>query len=107
MVLGAAGAGALQMLKLYEARGTLSPEDFRDQISSPIVWLGIACMLLASGFISWAYHAENQDARIWDIVFTGIAARSIVGGALAGKRANSQTTLGDSGHLKRLHGSIL
>jgi hypothetical protein len=75
---GALGAASLELLKLYEYRGKLRADRFRRLIRSGMFWSIVTGMLAASGFIAWAMHADSPDSRIWTVVITGIAARSIV-----------------------------
>lgn len=94
VLLGSLGATSVELLKLYENRGKLPQKKYQALARSQLFWLVTMGMLLSSGFIAWAVHADREGVRIWDIVITGIAARSVVRGAVASKVANSRTNLG-------------
>ena len=91
---GACGAASLELLKLYEYRAKLRADRFRRVCKSPMFWSIVTGMLAASGFVSWAMHAESSDVRIWNIVVTGIAARTIVRELTATKVAAKTLKLG-------------
>lgn len=93
--IGAAGAGALELLKLYELRGKMNLVKYQKQMRSPVFWAIVVGMLLASGFIAWAFHEGATDVSAWSVVITGVAARSVIHGALAARAANGAVTMGE------------
>ncbi|KAA3658015.1 MAG: hypothetical protein DWQ04_26395 [Chloroflexi bacterium] len=94
-ILGFGGAAALELLKLYDYRGKLTKKKYNKLMKSFSFWVVVLGMLVASGFIAWAFHAGSQDLRIWNVVMTGMAARSIVREAVSAQVVNASTKLGD------------
>lgn len=94
--LGAAGAACAEMLKLYELRGKLSSKKYQSALRSPLFWIVTLGMLVASGFIAWAVNSLTQLAP-WQIVLSGIGARSLIRAPLEARTANPPARLGDSG----------
>lgn len=92
---GICGAASLEMLKAYEYRAKLNLKKFQKLIRSPLFWSVVAGMLLASGFIAWAANVDRTEVRIWEVVATGIAARSIIRDVFASKEASKPTKLGN------------
>ncbi len=92
--VGAAGAFAGEILKLWEYHGKLSSEKYRNLAASPLFWGVFLGMIGASGFIAWAVNSGQEVTPI-QLVMTGIGARGIVRGAAEAKVANSPTMLGD------------
>jgi cell division septal protein FtsQ len=99
-LLGMAGAASLELLKLYEYRSKLSQKKYRALMRSLTFWALVAGMLLASGFIAWAYHADAPNVSRWTVVITGIAARSITREITASRVAAAPTNLGDGPSLR-------
>jgi hypothetical protein len=95
-VYGAAGAASLELLKVYDYRDKFDPGKYYKLLKSGLYWGIVIGMLLASGFIAWAANAEKAGVAIWQVVVTGIAARSIVRELGTVKEATSPTTLGAS-----------
>lgn len=94
LIYGAAGAASLELLKLYDYKEKLSARKYRGLLRSWLFWLTVLGMIFASGFIAWAMNAERPDASIWQVVVTGIAARTIVREIATAKEAASPTKLG-------------
>jgi len=94
-LLGSGGAIALELLKLYEYRGKLTQKKYKKLMKSYLFWGVVLGMVLASGFIAWALHAESKDSTVWNVVMTGIAARSLVREIGAVRVSNSTTKLGE------------
>ena len=92
-LLGAAGALSLEILKLYELRARLSLKKYRMLWRSWLFWLVVIGMLASSGFVAWAMFADAEDATVWHVVMTGMAARSIVREIGAARTAARPTTL--------------
>lgn len=76
-VLGASGAAAAELLKLYELRSKWDEPKYSAAIRSPIFWLIVLGMLAASGFIAWAMNATT-DLAPWQVVLSGIGARTLI-----------------------------
>ena len=78
-VLGLAGAASLELLRLYRKRDELRKEagKFEDLLRSPLNWLIVAGMLVASGFVAWALNTDAGTATTWQVVLSGMAARAI------------------------------
>lgn len=94
-VLGFVGAAAAELLKVYELRGKLSSAKYRAALQSPLFWLVVCGMLSASGFIAWAVNATTQLAP-WQVVLSGIGARSLIRAPIQAGSANRRTKLGSS-----------
>jgi hypothetical protein len=92
---GALGAASLELFKLYEYRGKLHLKKFQKLVRSPLFWLVVFGMLCAAGFIAWAMNMNRDGVSVWEVVVTGIAARSIVRELLAAKEAQSPIKLGE------------
>lgn len=93
--LGAIGAACAEMLKIYELRGKLSSKKYQSALRSPLFWSVTFGMLFASGFIAWAVNSLTQLAP-WQIVLSGIGARSLVRAPLEARTANPPARLGAS-----------
>jgi hypothetical protein len=94
--VGATGAGAFELLKAYELRGKLDDEVFQRLFRSRVFWLVIAGMLLASGFLTWAFYAESDvKPTPWELVIAGIACRSLIRSAVEARVANAPNKLGE------------
>lgn len=107
-LLGAAGACAAEMLKLYERRSSLTDARFRQMIRSPKVWtLGIG-MALASGLVAWAAHESVEGIRAWPVVLTGIGASGLLRLApqtvIARSRATHLDQYSDADGVRDLYG---
>lgn len=91
--LGFAGASAAELLKVYELRGKLATAKYRATLRSPLFWLVLLGMLASSGFIAWAVNATTQLAP-WQVVLSGIGARSLIRAPIQAQTANRRTHLG-------------
>jgi len=100
--VGAAGAAAFEVLKVYELRGKLEQKRYQALIRSVWFWLSVVGMVSASGFFSWAYcsdisnSADNPNGvSNWQLVIVAIAARSIGRSAIEAFVSNERNTLGE------------
>lgn len=102
--LGMAGAAAFELLKLYDMRGRISESKFNKIIRSPMFWSIVAGMLAASGFIAWTINDGNPNASAWQVVISGIAARSFiretVGATVVNRPLKIGTDTNSSFHLR-------
>src|SRR5947208_3211327 len=92
--IGAAGALAGELLKLYEFRGKLSPARFKRVSRSPVFWTVTIGMLAASGFVAWAVNGMTA-ATPFQVMLSGIGARGILSGATAATIANTPPKMGE------------
>jgi hypothetical protein len=92
--LGSLGAAAAELLKLYELRGKWASRKFVSAMKSPVFWCVVAGMLAASGFIAWAINADTKLGP-WQVVLSGIGARSLIRAPLQSAHANQASTLGE------------
>lgn len=92
-ILGFAGAASAEALKVYELRGKLSTATYQAALRSPLFWAVIFAMLCASGFIAWAVNAYTELAP-WQVVLSGIGARSLIRTPAQAKSANRGAHLG-------------
>ena len=67
---------------------------YQKLMKSASFWGVVLGMLVASGFIAWAFHTGSQDLRVWNVVLTGMAARSLVRESISAQVANAPTKLG-------------
>jgi hypothetical protein len=95
-VYGAAGAASLELIKLREYFGRVSRRKFESLIHSNLFWIAVGGLVIASGFLAWAMHAQSENVKIWQVVVTGMAARSVVRDLLAMQQANKSTRLGEA-----------
>ena len=93
-IIGAAGALCVQLITLYDQFGKLEAAKFYQMVRARLFWAVTLGMIFASGIVAWAVHADSNTARVFDVFVAGIAARSIVGGVLAGTTSNSKTVAG-------------
>ncbi len=77
-LVGAAGAGAFEVLKYWDLRDKLTPGKFDKLLRSKVFWIPVAGMLSASGFVSWAYFDGRPAALTWDYLMAGVAARTLL-----------------------------
>lgn len=91
--LGAGGALAFELLKLYELKGKLSQKRYVALARSPLFWGVVAGMLLASGFVAWAVNSGSSVTAL-QAVMSGIGARSIIRSGLEARVANASAPLG-------------
>ena len=76
-LIGAAGAAAYELLRLYMLMGKLPKRKFMALIGSPLyAWITLG-LVVASGFIAWGINA-NTDPTPWQLIMSGIGARSLV-----------------------------
>lgn len=92
--VGALGALAGELLRLYELRGKLANVKYRRLARSPLYWAVFAGMLFSSGFIAWAAMSPIADPQPLQVILAGIGARGLIQGATAGAVANSGAKLG-------------
>lgn len=93
--LGAGGALASELLKLYELKGKLTTAKYQRLSRSPLFWAVGAGMLLSSGFVAWAVNS-GDTAQPLQVVLTGIGASRILRGGGETTVANRGSRLGAS-----------
>ena len=76
-LIGAAGAAAYELLRLYVLMGKLPKRKFVAMIRSPLYTSITLGLIVASGFIAWGINA-NADPTPWQLIMSGIGARSLV-----------------------------
>jgi hypothetical protein len=96
-LIGAMGGASVELLKLYEYRHTLSARKYMRLWRSPVYWAAILAMITVSGFTAWAVNASSSGVNPWQLVLTGIAARTLIREVASAKVASSPTTLGEAG----------
>lgn len=96
LALGSGGAASMEVLKLYELFHKIGKRRLGNMVGSPMYWAVVLGMVLASGFVAWAFNADAKETAVWRVVLSGIAARSIVREAIAAKMAAASPTLGES-----------
>lgn len=94
--LGFGGAIAVEILKLYEKMGTLPGRKFRAILFSKIYWIMIILMAIASGFIAWGINSASEAATVWQVIISGIGARTLVAKPIELNVAHSNVELGDN-----------
>lgn len=94
-LLGACGALASELLKLYELRGRLSTVKYVKLAHSPLFWVVSTGMILSSGFIAWAVNSGVPNATPLQVVLAGIGARGLVRGIGETGTANAPDNLGE------------
>ena len=77
-LIGGAGAGAFEMLKYWDLQHKLSPGKFAKLLSSYVFWIPVLGMMVASGFVSWAYFDGRPTAMTWDYLMAGVCARTLI-----------------------------
>jgi len=93
-LLGALGAAAMELIKLYERYETMKLGRFKAMVRSGLFWGVEAGLVLGSGFLAWAMHAQAEKLVFWQVVMTGIAARTIARESLTIQQAGAETKLG-------------
>lgn len=93
-LLGAFGAAAAEMLKLYQRRARLTEKRFRQLLASLKHWLIFLGMVFASGFIAWAVHTGSH-VGVWPVVLSGIGASALIRLPPESIGANRKVHLGD------------
>jgi hypothetical protein len=91
--IGAAGSGAFELLKLYQLRGKLDARTYHSLLRKGWYWTIVIGFLAASGFIAWAYNS-GKPVTPWELVITGVAARSLAREGSAALVASKAPTLG-------------
>ena len=81
-------------IKLYERRATLTDEDFRRTVRSPLVWTLAAGLIFGSGFFAWVFYESRENVTALEVAIGGIACRSIIRNILAGIDAGKAPTAG-------------
>lgn len=92
-LVGAGGALAGEVLKLYELRSKLAMPKYRRVARSWLFWGVAAGMVAASGFIAWAVNAHDLMATPFQIMLSGAGARAIIHSATDAK-VNASAHLG-------------
>ena len=98
LFLGACGAAAFELLKIWDYRGKLKPQKFERLIRSPMFWSILLGMLVASGFFAWVFNVNAGyvgNEAIKPVVLTGIAARTILREVTAAGMTYKSEALGD------------
>jgi hypothetical protein len=98
-IVGAAGAAAFEILKLYEIKHKLASKQHARLLRSGLFWLVVVGMIAASGFVAWAFCAGQPNAFPAKVALMGIAARSLARDGLAAISAKQSIKLGDDGRL--------
>jgi hypothetical protein len=99
--IGSAGAGAVELLKVYELRGKLDQKRYRSLLKSGTFWLAVMGMLSASGFLAWAFYAQSTPPPTpWQLIMASVAARSFMRTSIEANVANARQTLGGESILK-------
>lgn len=93
-LLGIGGALSVEILKLYEMMGKIDSDRFKAILSSRIYWLMLLLMACASGFIAWGINAGAESATVWQVIISGIGARTIVSKPVELNVAHKNTELG-------------
>jgi hypothetical protein len=93
-LIGATGAIAFEFLKLYERMEKLEADRFQLMVTSRLYWVIVGLMAIASGFVAWGINATAQDATIWQVIISGIGARSLVSKPIEIHVARKNTDLG-------------
>ncbi len=106
LMLGFCGAMAVEILKLYEMMGNIEASKFKAILLSRIYWLMTFLMAIASGFIAWGINSNVESATIWQVIISGVGARTLVTKPIELKVAHSNTELGSEGKitLKDIYG---
>jgi hypothetical protein len=91
-LVGAGGAGAFEVLKYWDLQHKLTPGKFSKLLRSSVFWIPVVGMLVASGFVSWAYFDGRPAAMTWDFLMAGVAARTLL-------REGSSRFVQPTGHL--------
>lgn len=77
-LVGALGALAFELLRMYELYGKLNTRKFRALFGSFLYWVTFAGMVAASGFVAWAIYVDGGEPTHWQLILSGIGARSLV-----------------------------
>jgi hypothetical protein len=94
-LIGAGGAAAYELLRLYVLMGKLPKRKFMAMIRSPLYVSVTFGLVVASGFIAWGINA-NADPTPWQLIMSGIGARSLVSKPAEIHFAKGGATLGGS-----------
>ena len=94
-LMGAGGATAAELFKLYEFKAKLTASKYAKLVRSPLFYFSVVGMLAASGFICWAVNANAGSATEIQLLISGIGARSIARGAAVASARESGVPLGD------------
>src|SRR5687768_597441 len=89
--LGAAGALSFEILRAYEMYGKVRTNRFKVIYYSPLFWVVTSGMILVSGFLALAINSGITEASMWQVVISGIGARSLVSKPLEIRAAHGQT----------------
>ncbi|KAI9134029.1 hypothetical protein [Acaryochloris sp. CCMEE 5410] len=93
--LGFVGAIVFEIIKLYEMMGKLESKKFRSIMTSKIYWIMIIMMAAASGFIAWGINDGYDNVSTWQVIMSGIGARTLVTKPIELNIAHKNTELGD------------
>src|SRR5258705_13963511 len=91
--VGGAGAACLELMKFWELQGKLSETKFRKLLRSGKLWSALGGLILASGFITWAYFARTPNPAPLDLLCVGAAPRSVLRQGIASTTAHTPTVL--------------
>jgi hypothetical protein len=103
-LIGSAAAASFELLRLWDARQTLTSKKYALLIRSPLFWAVALGMVAASGFFSWVFYVDRPDTTAAELAVAAVAARSLVRqgtGTLLGKNTvklgptDEQVSLGD------------
>lgn len=105
-LLGFGGAIAVEIMKLYEMMGNTEAQKFKKIISSLIYWIMMLLMAVASGFIAWGINDGVETATVWQVIISGVGARTLVTKPIELNIAHKNTELGnkDKVTLKDIYG---
>ena len=98
-LLGFAGALAVEILRLYELMGKQGEERFKMTLRSGVYWFMTFSMAVASGFFAWAINSEVNSASVWQIVVTGVGARTLLVKPFELRAARAEPKLGSGNQI--------
>lgn len=92
-LLGACGGFSLEIVKLYHRYGQDKIEDFNNYVKSWAYVILAISLIFISGFIAAVINSQGSASQ-FQVVITGIAARSIIREAASAGIANKGPSLG-------------
>lgn len=95
-LVGAGGAAAFEILKYWDLQTKLTQAKFSKLLRSSAFWLPVIAMLIASGFVAWAYFDDRPASRTFDFVLAGAFARTLIREGMTTVAQRGQGRLGPS-----------
>ena len=95
-LLGFGGALSVEIFRLYEMMGKQEAEKFKMIIRSGIYWLMTFSMAVACGFVAWAINTGVDSASVWQVVISGVGARTLMAKPFELGAAHSEPKLGEN-----------